>query len=141
MGSQRTYSGGGTFIEFLYEPIDGMDYTYNGIRCRVLKLQADETGTHSSIPQFAKTSDVYLVLGADNKPKQMAVYKNHRLLKDFDWTHQHKNASNGQRFEKGVVHVHLDVSHSTDARYMNNDEIAKYGAIIQHYNPNAKLRP
>lgn len=141
MGSQRTYYGDGIFSEFLYEPIEGMDYEHNGIKCRVLKLQTDNAGTHSSIPQFAKTSNVYLVLGTDNKPKQMAVYENHRLVKDFDWTHAHTNAGDGQHFQKGVVHVHLDVSHSTNARYMNNDEIAKYGAIIQHYSPNAKLRP
>lgn len=141
MGVQRSYLGNGNFSEYLYETIVGTEQRINDLNCKVIKLIADKQGTHSNMPQYSATSDVYLILGADGKVKQMGVYKDYKLDKDFDWTYPHTNPGNKQKFPKGVVHVHPDVNHQTDARYMDDAEMMKYGNIIHYYNADAKLRP
>lgn len=147
MGCERKYLKIGGFSEFLYETV-GQARTINGVRVKVIKLKTDKSGTHSSLPQFSCTSDMYLRLGPDGLPCQAKVYIGRRMFLDFDWAHCHKN-SDGRRFERGTVHVQKYFVNSDgrierlsdDARYMDDAEIGKYGEILQSFNPNVKLRP
>lgn len=147
MGGGRHYLKEGGFSEYLYETV-GEVKVINGIRAKVVKLKTDECGTHSSLPQFANSSDMYFRLGADGLPCQAKVYVNRRMCIDFDWGHVHTNPD-GSRFEKGTVHVqtyslNADGSltrHSDKARLMSDSEIRTYGPVIAAFNPNVKLRP
>lgn len=150
MGSGKYYKGGSDFSIYLYNTVEGSEFEMFGMRFKVIKLDADPDGTHSGLPMYSATSDGYLCLGKDNKPKQLRLYKNHHASKDFDWGHEHYNdpskGGDGKRFKKGVVHVQpfpgsSDIRFSNNARYMNDDEVAAIGKVILHYNPNAKLRP
>ncbi len=147
MGAGRHYLKDGGFSEYLYETV-GEVKVINGIRAKVVKLKTDEDGTHSSLPQYANTSDVYFRLGADGLPCQAKVYLSRRMCLDFDWNHVHTNPD-GTRFEKGTVHVQTysvkpDGSMtrlSGQARLMSDSEIRTYGPIIEAFNPNVRLRP
>lgn len=91
---------------------------------------------------------MYFRVGKDGNVIQGKVYVDRKHCIDFDWSHKHVN-SNGQSFQKGVVHVQTyevdskGVTHrlSDGARYMSNAEIKKYGAIIHAFNPSVKFRP
>lgn len=147
MGSARNYLSGGGFSEYLYETV-GEARFINGVRAKVVKLKTDKDGTHTSLPFFANTSDMYLHLGNENQPCQARLYINRQSCLDFDWGHVHRN-SDGTIFPKGVIHVQSYsvkpdgsiVRNSCKARYMSEREIEQYGAIIKAFNPNVKFRP
>lgn len=91
---------------------------------------------------------MYFRVGRDGIVTQGKVYVDRKHCLDFDWSHNHAN-SDGESFPKGVVHVQIYEVNSkgeshrlTDkARYMSNEEIAKYGPIIHAFNPHVKFRP
>lgn len=151
MGTAKTHIGNGNFSTYLYTTVSGTTFEMYGMKFKVIKLEVDKDGKHTSFPLYSKTSNGYLCLGEDGLPKQLRMYdKNHRAIMDFDWGHTHynnpKNGGNGELFSPGVVHVQEFSSSSYDrlssnARYMNNEEIATIGNIIRHYNPNVKFRP
>lgn len=100
---------------------------------------------HSSLPSWSKTSNIYFKRDDEgaHEIEQMRVFgKDRRVSLDFDWNHTHKS------FEKGIVHVHewhLNKNgkwvRSNNPRYMNNDEIKKYGELLNLANPNIKFFP
>ena len=151
MGNQRQYLKSGGFSTYLYE--DHPDYSavaINGIRGKVLHYIADGPRNHIGLPQYANTSDMYFRVGPDGKVAQGKVYVNRKHCIDFDWSHNHVNTKgDGRSFSKGIVHVQIysvnekgqTIRLSQNARYMNDSEIAKYGEIIHHFNPNVKFRP
>lgn len=153
MGNQRHYLSYGGFSEYLYEDHPAWKpITINGIHGKVIRLKADETGVHSNLPIYANTSDMYFRVGKDGTVIQGRVYINRRSCIDFDWGHTHTNKgadSDGRVFQKGIVHVQeyriedkqTITRLSNNARYMSDEEIKKYGAIIKAYNPNVKFRP
>ena len=145
MGSEKNVNKHGKVVNILYETV-GETKIINGLKAKVIKLKTDKKGTHSSLPLFSVTSDVYLRLGFDGMPCQAKVYKNERAVLDFDWSHEHRNPD-GTVSPKGVVHVqtYTNVSgsverHSNQARFMTESEIAKYGPMLLAFNPNVKFR-
>lgn len=149
MGNQRDYIESGGFSVYLYEDHPKWkSVIVNGINAKVLKLKKDKTGTHSGLPSYANTSDVYLKAGKDGDIIQAKVYDGRKHVFDFDWGHEHKNNNgDGKIFPKGVVHVQcystIDIGkrYSNLARLMTDKEIEKYGALLKYFNPNVKFRP
>jgi len=99
---------------------------------------------HSSLPIYSNTSEVYFKKSDKGKHlvEQARVYIGRKAALDFDWGHTHGGHA------KGVVHVHVwhqdskgNWVRSSNPRYMNNSEIARYGDLIKKANPNARLRP
>jgi len=147
MGGQKHYAGGGQFSVRTYDTVAGTEQTIAGLKCKVVKRKDDVTGDKSALPQFAGSSDVYMVYGTDGKPKQLRRYVNHQMYVDYDWAHTHSN-KDGRMFQKGTVHVQaflLDangnrVRNSKNARKMNNEEMKTIGKIIKFYNSDVKLK-
>lgn len=147
MGNSRFYLSNGGFSEYLYETV-GQPKVINGLRAKIVKLKTDIKGTHSSLPQYSNTTDIYFRLGQDGQPCQAKLYLSRRMCLDFDWDHEHKN-SDGKVFKKGTVHVQVysvnkdgTLSRRSDnARYMTDREIELYGDVLKAFNPNIKLRP
>lgn len=117
----------------------------NGVKGHLIK-KAGDSDTHTNLPCYSNTSDVYLRKNADGVC-QARVYVGHQMFLDFDWSHMHKNPD-GKSFGKGVVHVQMwkknrdgtFVRLSNDARYMNNKEMLKYGPLLKNYCPGVKFR-
>ena len=147
MGTQRDYIETGGFYVNLYEDHpDWQTRVINGVRAKVIKLVTDKKGTHSGLPSYADTSDLYLRVGADGNVIQAKLYKDRKHCLDFDWGHVHKNAGEKTVFPKGVVHVqsysvtNIGIRYSNNARLMTESEIQKYGAILKAFNPNVKFK-
>lgn len=149
MGNQREYIDSGGFSQYLYEDHPKFrPMTVNGIHAKALHYIADGKKDHTGLPSYANKSNMYFRVGKDGNAIQGKVYIDRKHCIDFDWSHKHVN-SDGESFQKGVVHVQTyrvdnkGVTHrlSDDARYMSNAEIAKYGAIIHAFNPHVKFRP
>ncbi len=142
MGSQQSYRAERQFRSYLYTTIS-QKVTINEIKAKMVKLKSDKDGTHSSLPKYAETPDMYLRKGDDGYAKQAKLYVNRKMTIDFDWGHNHKNKDTGEVFAKGVVHVqvyHRDERMSNHARLMTDAEIAKYGPILKKFCPNVKSR-
>ncbi len=120
--------------------------TVNGVKGKLIKRRGDPDD-HTNLPMFAKTSDVYF---RQNKKGvcQARVYINQSVSIDFDWSHAHNNKGDKRNFPAGVIHVQIWVKQkdgsikrlSNDARFMNNDEIKKYGPLIKKFCPTVKFR-
>lgn len=142
MGNGNEYDPSGGFSTYLYETVGG-SVTMNGYKCEIVQMKSDKdkNGYHAGLPAFSNTSDIYVGLGPGDKPRQMRLYIDRHQVIDFDWGHSHRN-TDGKKFAKGVVHVQrYPGAKGGDARYMNNAEIKKFGAIIKYFCPDAKLRP
>lgn len=146
MGNQRLYKNSGGFKGYLYET-QSAKVTINGVTGKIVKLKNDKDGNHSNLPQFADTSDMYFKRGKNGKVIQGRVYIDRRMTIDFDWGHDHRN-QDGTAFKKGIVHVQVSstglngnvVRNSKNARSMTNEEIKKYGSIINYFAPEARFR-
>lgn len=141
MGGFRKYNPEGGFSEYLYHQV-GETVSANGITAKIV-TRIDDDSFHSSLPAYSNTSIAYAKCSdkGSHEVEQLRIYENRKASIDFDWGHRHGDCV------AGVVHVHIapkngnihgDVS---GVRYMNNDEISKYGPIIKALNPNAKFRP
>ena len=151
MGNQREYVKSGGFSQYLYEDHKRFKpQTVNGIRGKAVHYIKDGETDHTGLPAYADTSDMYFRVGLDGKVVQAKLYIDRKHCIDFDWGHVHVNkGGDGKSFPKGVVHVQtypvnengkaMRLSHN--ARYMSNEEIAKYGGIIHAFNPDVKFRP
>ena len=152
MGGQNQYIETGGFSEYLYEQI-GETVHMNGLTGKMIKLKTDKDGTHTGLPSFSNTSDVYFRKGKDGLACQAKAYESRKMIIDFDWSHEHINSSDGRTFPKGIVHVQryeylgkdedgkvIYKRLSGEARLMNNAEMKKYGALIKKFNPNVKFR-
>ncbi len=146
MGSHRYYNPDGGFSEYLYRK-EGETTYINGLRVEVISMIDDENH-HAGLPFYSNTSDVYLKIIDDGDWVEKAiVYENRKAVLEFDWGHPHKGRSGSPSFEAGMVHVHelhevdgVVVRKKQQPRYMNNEEMAKYGDVIRYANPNAKMR-
>ena len=139
MGNGKQYLESGGFSEYLYRSVSE-PVTINGLKCHVIQHYLDKDGYFGGLPHFSNTSDVYVGLGNDGA-RQIRVFVDRKPIADFDWGHVHHNAD-GKKFDKGVVHVQrYHGAKGSDARYMSNAEIKKYGDIIKFFCPDAKLRP
>ncbi len=152
MGGQNQYIETGGFSEYLYEQV-GKTVRMNGLTAKMIKLKTDKNGTHTGLPSFSNTSDVYLRMGQDSLACQAKAYESRTMIIDFDWSHEHINSGDGRMFKKGVVHVQkyeylgkdkngkvIYRRLSNEARLMNNAEMKKYGPILKKFNPKVKFR-
>ena len=149
MGNERQYNPKGGFNEHLYD--DHPAWTalnINGVRGKVITYVYDSKGIHTKLPTYSDTSDMYFRVDKTGKVIQAKLYLNRRQCIDFDWGHQHRNKGDGRVFEKGTVHVQTysvlsdgSTRRNSEARYMSNEEIEKYGALIRAFNPEVKFRP
>lgn len=118
----------------------------NGVKGHLIKKVGDKD-THTNLPFYANTSDVYFRKNV-NGVCQARVYVGNKMFLDFDWSHTHTNQSDGRTFPQGVVHVQLwkDNGNGTfhrlsdDARFMNNGEMKRYGPILKAFCPILKMR-
>lgn len=161
MGNQRAYvKGKNDFHSYLYTSMS-QRVIINGVTGRMIADKNDPFGDHTHLPAYAGKCDVYFYPDKDEKATQAKLYSGEKMVLDFDWDHTHENKSSGrvtETFHKGVVHVQEYTSvriwspkynkyvekfkrKSNNARLMTEAEIAKYGPIIHHFNPNVKFRP
>ncbi len=151
MGNQREYNPEGGFSQYLYESVSEV-VEMNGIRAKVVKFIGNEGMEPANLPNYANTSDMYFKVNNDGEIGQARLYIGRRSVIDFDWDHSHTNKSKNKQknevFPEGVVHVQVyktkpdgtPYRDSKHARYMTEEEIAKYGPLIHHFNPNVKFR-
>lgn len=143
MGNGREYLPSGGFSQYLYHQVGETITASNGVQGKVVTEYSDNEKYHSSLPQYSNTSEVYFKNDdVTHTVEQARVYKDRKVAFDLDWGHQHKE------FPKGVVHVHewrLDRNgnwtRTGKVRYMNNEEMARYGELLRLANPNVKFRP
>ncbi|MBO7506808.1 MAG: hypothetical protein J6T67_05440 [Paludibacteraceae bacterium] len=144
MGGPRHYLQEGGFSETKYYAV-GDSITANGITAKVVTMIDEDVLFHSSLPQYSSTSQMYLKRSekGDNEIIQARFFQNRKAICDFDWGHFHGD------LEKGVVHIHL-YSYKEDGtidrnacmtRYLNNEEIKRFGPVLKKANPNVKFRP
>jgi hypothetical protein len=146
MGTQRTLVKSGGFSSHCYYSVGQPICTSNGIVAKVVK-KINET-PFDGLPIFSDTGEVYLKADINGNVIQARIYRNRCPVCDFDWDHPHKNA-NGERFEEGVVHVQEFKLNANGewkrlgkkARYMTDDEIARYGELLRKLKSDIKFRP
>ena len=121
--------------------------TVNGVKGHLIKRICD-SDIHSNLPYYSNTSDVYFRQN-EYGVCQARVYIGQKTFLDFDWSHNHRNpGKDGKHFPKGVVHVQIwkqtkdggFVRLSNKARYMNNQEMKKYGPLLRKFNSNIRFR-
>lgn len=120
--------------------------TVNGVKGSIIKKVGD-SDTHTNLPYYSNTSDVYFRKNA-NGVCQARVYVGQKKFLDFDWSHNHCNATDGRVFSKGRVHVQVWQENkdgtfsrvSDSARSMSNAEMKKYGPLLKAFCPDIKLR-
>ncbi|MBP5722279.1 MAG: hypothetical protein J6X18_01660 [Bacteroidales bacterium] len=118
--------------------------TVNGIKGHLIKRKGD-SDTHTNLPFYANTSDVYFKISdVTCQIEQARFYSNRRAVMDFDWGHPH---GKNNEFPEGVVHVQAfnydsktKKLRTASTRLMTNEEIAKFGDILKKVNPNIKFR-
>lgn len=118
----------------------------NGVKGSIIKKVGD-SDTHTNLPYYANTSDVYFRKNA-NGVCQAREYVGQKKYLDFDWSHNHRNSTDGRMFSKGTVHVQVWKENndgtfsrvSDSARSMSNAEMKKYGPLLKAFCPDIKLR-
>lgn len=146
MGLQKLYLDSGGFSSYLYHQVGEVITASNGVSGKIVE-KIDRT-SYDGLPILSNTSEVYFKRNATGEIIQARIYKDRKPVCDFDWDHEHTNKS-GEYFPKGVVHVQKFTltpegawkRHNKKARYMNLQEIARYGELIKLANPNAVLSP
>lgn len=120
--------------------------TVKGVKGTLIKKVGD-SDTHTNLPYYSNTSDVYFRMNA-NGVCQARVYVGQKKFLDLDWSHNHRNSTDGRVFRKGTVHVQVWKENkdgtfsrvSGSARSMNNAEMRKYGPLLKAFCPDVKLR-
>ena len=147
MGGQNHYLSAGGFSQYLYHT-EGESAVINGLQVKVV-AKIDEDNHHSGLPFYSNTSDVYLKIERDGTLiEQAIIYQNRKAVLEFDWGHNHNGKNGHPSFKKGEVHVHelhqidgkVRRNSKVQPRWMNTEEMTKYGDIIRFANPNAKMR-
>lgn len=143
MGNIREYNASGGFSQYLYRQVGEIFTASNGVSGKIVTEYEDGTKYHSSLPLYSNTSEVYFKMADDkNIVEQARIYVDRRVSVDFDWNHTHGD------YEKGIVHVHewrMDKhnrwTRTGKVRYMNDDEISRYGELLRKANPKVMFRP
>ena len=118
----------------------------NGVKGTLIKKRGD-SDTHTNLPYFSNTSEVYFRKNA-NGVCQARVYIGQKKYLDLDWSHDHRNSTDGRIFHKGTVHVQVwkenkdgTFSRVSDAaRSMSNAAMKRYGPLLKAFCPDIKLR-
>ena len=118
----------------------------NGVKGTIIKKIGD-SDTHTNLPYYSNTSDVYFRKNASGVC-QARVYVGQKKYLDFDWSHNHRNSTDGRIFSKETVHVQVWKENkdgtfsrvSNSARSMSNVEMKRYGPLLKAFCPNIKFR-
>lgn len=142
MGGARAYNPAGGFHFKDFEQVGDTIY-YKGLVGKILR-KVD--GSSSGLPSRSGKSDFYARTGSKSgEIVQVKFYENRIQCVDFDWGHNHMKGKGKNQviFPEGVVHVQTynNGSRAGITRYMNNEEIKKYGSMLKKLNPNVKFRP
>lgn len=141
MGGARAYNPAGGFHFKDFEQVGDTIY-YKGLVGKILR-KVD--GSSSGLPSRSGKSDFYALPGKKTgEIVQVKLYKDRLQSIDFDWGHEHTNKTGDKaRFPAGTVHVQIYENgvRSEIARFMNNDEINRFGALLKSLNPDVKFRP
>lgn len=140
MGAQQLYQSSGGFKEYLYHQV-GDTISANGITGKVIAKTGGQPG-HDGLPLYSNTSKVYFKLDEHGMIEQARIYDGRKAVYDIDWGHVHDD------FKIGMVHIHAfsytsngDVDRKQkNARFLNDEEMEKYGALLKKANPNIKFR-
>ncbi|MBR1890017.1 MAG: hypothetical protein IJ816_05260 [Alloprevotella sp.] len=140
MGGPKQAISSGGFTELRYHQV-GETISAGGLSGKIIAYN-ETFDYHEGLPSMSNTSNIYFKLADGGQyVEQMRVYKNRKVVFDFDWGHGHEG------FKSGVVHVHQweedanGIPRRTGIkRYMNNYEMKKYGSIIRKANPKVKFR-
>ncbi len=74
----------------------GRKGTENGVTGHLIKKK-DSTDTHTNLPRYANSSDMYFRQNAKGIC-QARVYIGQKMFLDFDWSHDHKIKDGSGRF-------------------------------------------
>ncbi len=153
MGNERTYRIGRQLSSYEYTTLS-QRITINGVTGKMIEKKADFADPRNSLPAHAETSDVYFYPWKYGLAAKGKIYKDHSMTMDIDWSHTHTNkGKNGETFLKGTVHIQEykiervkkngkwvhKFKRVKNARRMTPAEIAKYGPLILHFNPQVKF--
>lgn len=142
MGNSRSYNPAGGFYTHEYHPVGDTIY-YDGL---VGKIIVSNDIRKNGLPFYSDKSDFYVGISAKTgEVIQVRLFDHRHPSIDFDWGHIHNNKAAGDktRFAKGTLHVHTyenDVRNEI-ARFVNNDEIKRFGELFKSLNPSVKFRP
>ena len=147
MGGAKTYNASGGFSRYDSHQVGDTIYV-DGLKGKVI-AKRDSNGNddfHAGLPSYSNTSDFYARTGSKSgEIVQVKFYENRIQCVDFDWGHNHMKGKGKNQviFPEGVVHVqtYSNGSRAGITRYMNNEEIKKYGSMLKKLNPNVKFRP
>lgn len=139
MGGMKHYIAEGGFSQWLYRKV-GETITINGMTGKVVEKINDTIPNHAGLPIYSNTSDFYVKLSEfDGTPVQIRIFENRRAVLDLDWDHEHKP------FARGHLHVHDCVINAKgklkrkSGRIATNEEIKKYGPLINKVAPNIQF--
>ena len=144
MGDVKSYNPSGGFDQYLYTQVGEPFTAPNGVQGKIITKYSSANNFHESLPKYSNTSEVYLKRSdkGTHPVEQARIYKDRKVVLDFDWGHTHKT------FQQGIVHVHEWHYNNQgkwvrceNPRYLNNDEIRKYGDLLKLAYPNIKFRP
>lgn len=147
MGGHKQYQSGGGFSQYLYHK-EGETVIINGLRVEVL-AKIGESDHHAGMPFYSNTADVYLKIEDKGTEVETAViFINRKAILELDWGHDHHGKNGHPSFKKGEVHVHelaeydgvVQRKKGKHPRKMTEEEIAKYGAVVNYANPKAKMK-
>lgn len=153
MGNERSYREGRQLSSYEYTTVS-QRVTINGVTGKMIEKKSDFADPRNSLPAHSETSDVYFYPGGNGLAEKGKIYENHSMAMDIDWSHTHTNkGKNGETYFEGTVHIQEyrmervrkdgkwvhKFKRVNKARRMTPTEIAKYGPIILHFNPNVKF--
>ena len=141
MGGARAYNPAGGFHFKDFEQVGDTIY-YKGLVGKILRKIDGSSG----LPSRSGKSDFYARSGKKTgEIVQIKLYKDRLQSIDFDWGHDHMEGKGKNKtiFPEGVVHVqeYAKGERTGTTRYMSNEEIKRFGALIKSLNSEAKFRP
>ena len=99
MGSRGAFwESGGFSAPFEYESFDKIED---------IKVIRHKTKNNAGLPEYANTSDAYILYDKDGRPKQLRIYEGRRPKYDVDFDHASHHKEN--QHEGYHVHIYEDV--------------------------------
>lgn len=127
MGNARDFADiqSGRDFNHEYKTIGKPVFLSTGEKAKVVQSKINL----NSLPYYSVTSTYYVILDTNNKPKQMAKYDptTHIRLKDFDWSHTHRE------FKQGHLHMQYFINgiREKDPRRPTEKEIRELKIVLK----------
>ena len=135
MGSRGAMNKNGGFNTPLeFHAVGKVEYYLDGRKMSVKILEFTKS-TSRKLPESSNTSDAYVLMDENNKPKQLRVYQNRIASFDVDFGHAHHYG-----LKDGLYHVHRisyaningkeTMVRSRDSPKLSPDELKRWGSLI-----------